>query len=142
MTQNQNRPRWVESLENYSKALDSLNKVVELSQQKTLSEFEQDSLIKRFEFTYEEAVKTLTRYLEYEGHHDLKGSRTAFRRGVKINLLTDGQDWMDMIECRNAGAHNYSDVKAEKISEKVLNTFYPMLVDFKKKLSDLMEDKG
>ncbi|QGP52190.1 hypothetical protein PsalN5692_03698 (plasmid) [Piscirickettsia salmonis] len=31
MTQNQNRPRWVESLENYSKALDSLNKVVELS---------------------------------------------------------------------------------------------------------------
>ncbi|QGP61569.1 Nucleotidyltransferase substrate binding protein like protein (plasmid) [Piscirickettsia salmonis] len=50
MTQNQNRPRWVESLENYSKALDSLNKVVQLSQQKTLSEFERDSLIKRFEF--------------------------------------------------------------------------------------------
>ncbi|AKP74981.1 hypothetical protein Psal006b_03406 (plasmid) [Piscirickettsia salmonis] len=77
MTQNQNRPRWVESLENYSKALDSLNKVVELSQQKTLSEFERDSLIKRRKRRY------LGRYFA----HPMMQNRRAKRDDYKPSAV-------------------------------------------------------
>ncbi|ALB24569.1 hypothetical protein [Piscirickettsia salmonis] len=42
-----------------------------------------------FEFTYEEAVKTLTRYLEYEGHHGaVAKSYREFQKGYFLVLAT------------------------------------------------------
>ena len=54
--------KWIERLDIFIRALDKLSNVVTLSRQHSLNEYERDSLIKRFEFTYEMAWMALARF--------------------------------------------------------------------------------
>ncbi len=49
-----------------------------------------EGVLQRFEFTHELAWKTLKDYLEYEGHQNITGSRTAVRLAFNLGLLEDG----------------------------------------------------
>jgi len=51
--------KWLERLGIFKNAIARMAEVIELSKQRTLNQFERDSLIKRFEFTYEMAWKLM-----------------------------------------------------------------------------------
>jgi len=53
------QPKWLERLSIFKNAITRMAEVVELSKQRTLNQFERDSLIKRFEFSYEMAWKLM-----------------------------------------------------------------------------------
>jgi nucleotidyltransferase substrate binding protein (TIGR01987 family) len=66
-----------------------------------------DLAVKRFEFTYEMAWKTIKRYLDYEGI-EARFPRACFKEAYSQKLITDQQVWLDMIEQRNLSSHVYN----------------------------------
>ncbi len=58
--------RWQQRFDNYSRALQVLERGVALAGQRQLSELEQPGLIQGFEFTHELAWKLLQDYLQHQ----------------------------------------------------------------------------
>ncbi len=121
--------RWIQRFDNFKRALATLRRAVDLSEQRPLSELEQQGLIQGFEFTHELAWNVLKDYLEERGFVGIIGSRNATREAFKNNLLTDGQVWMDMIKARNQTSHTYKTELAEVIAKDILTVFYPAFVE-------------
>ncbi|MEI6094039.1 MAG: nucleotidyltransferase substrate binding protein [Gammaproteobacteria bacterium] len=130
-------PRWVQRLENYTKALGQLNDAVELSQQRKLSYLEKQGLIQAFEFTHELAWNTLKDYFTYQGNTAITGSSDATREAFKFNLIQDGEGWMEMIQSRNQTSLTYNLQIANEIESKICQQYCLLFNELLKKLSDI-----
>ena len=129
--------RWIQRLQNYGKALDTLRRAVALAETRELSELEQQGLIQGFEFTHELAWKVLKDYLEEQGFVGIIGSKNASREAFKNGLLTDGQVWMDMIKARNETSHTYNTKLAEEISNDILTRFFSAFAEMETRFKTL-----
>lgn len=58
---------------------------------------------------------------------------------VCLNLIEEGEVWMDMIESRNQTSHTYNEKTAKAIVQAVLNNYYQEFLKLQKKLKDLQE---
>ncbi|RCX03402.1 nucleotidyltransferase substrate binding protein (TIGR01987 family) [Marinomonas foliarum] len=128
--------RWKQRFQNYKKALLQLNEAVEAYDEKSPNIIK-EGVLQRFEFTHELAWKVLKDYLEYEGHQNITGSRTATRLAFNIGLIQDGQIWMDMIESRNKTVHAYDASILETEFSKVRESYNACFIQLKEKLSTL-----
>lgn len=128
--------RWEQRLESYHKALSRLAEIVNASKLRALNDFERDGLVQRFEFTHELSWKLMKAYAEYQGYDGMGGSRDATRKAFEMNLIPDGQIWMDMIKSRNDISHNYDDEIATDVVDNILNVFYLELVSFYCKMDE------
>ena len=124
--------RWKQRFSNYQKALGQLQKFVDKGD---LSELEEQGLIKAFEYTYELAWNTLKDFLEFRGQSDLFGSRDAIQKAFQLNLIEDGEGWMDMLKSRNRTSHTYNAETAREISKAVTTVYYPLFQKLNKKLA-------
>ncbi|MFA7347813.1 MAG: nucleotidyltransferase substrate binding protein [Desulfurivibrionaceae bacterium] len=120
--------RWKQRFDNYTNALQTLSRAVELSRQRDLSELEQQGMIQGFEFTHELAWNVLKDYLEEQGFVGIVGSRNATREAFRNGLLNDGETWMDMIKARNLALHTYAPHIAEDVAKNILTRFHPAFV--------------
>lgn len=120
--------RWRQRFNNYLKALQALQRAVVLSEQRALSELEEQGLIQGFEFTHELAWNVLKDYLQEQGFVGLVGSKDATRAAFKNALIADGEAWMDMIKARNLTSHTYNTEVAESIVHDILQRFHPAFV--------------
>jgi nucleotidyltransferase substrate binding protein (TIGR01987 family) len=127
--------RWKQRFNNYTQALQTLRRAVELSRQRDLSELEEQGLIQGFEFTHELAWNVLKDYLEEQGVIGIIGSKNATREAFKNGLISDGETWMDMIKARNLTSHTYNPDIAGSIAKDILTRFYPALADMEKRFS-------
>ncbi len=98
-----------------------------ITQERTLTELEQQGLIKGFEFSHELAWNVLKDYLDYQGIADLVGSRDATRTAFQNGLIQDGEVWMEMIKARNLSSHIYLADVASAIVADIQSRFYPAL---------------
>lgn len=128
--------RWEQRLESYHKALSRLAEIVNASKLRALNDFERDGLVQRFELTHELSWKLMKAYAEYQGYDGIGGSRDATRKAFEMNLIPDGQIWMDMIKSRNDISHNYDDEIATDVVDNILNVFYLELVSFYCKMNE------
>lgn len=145
--------RWAQRFSNYVKALDKLRQSVEYINHNlidkddepiededagnVLDEMIKEGLIQRFEYTHELAWNVMKDYAEYQGNSNVGGSRDATREAFQLNLITNGQVWMDMISSRNKTSHTYNEATANEIYAKILNDYFPAFLEFKK----IMEEK-
>ena len=69
-----------------------------------------DSLIQRFEFTYELTHKTLREFMKYLGV-TLENSfpRTIYKKAYVNNLISNDKVWISLLEDRNSTLHIYSE---------------------------------
>ena len=69
-----------------------------------------DSLIQRFEFTYELTHKTLKEFMKYLGV-TLENSfpRTIYKKAYVNNLISDDSVWINLLEDRNCTSHIYNE---------------------------------
>ena len=125
--------RWKQRFSNYQKALGQLHKFVDKGE---LSELEEQGLIKAFEYTYELAWSTLKDFLEFRGQSDLFGSRDAIQKAFQLNLIEDGEGWMDMLKSRNRTSHSYNQETAREISNAVTTVYYALFQKLNKKLAN------
>lgn len=125
--------RWKERLKSYSKALFQLESAL---QQKQFSVLEKDGVIKRFEFTFELAWKTLQDKLYDEGYLTTKGPKPVIKQAFNNGLITDGQAWMDMLTDRNNSTHLYDESAAVSIFDRIQITYFKLLQELKSKLEN------
>ena len=125
--------RWKERLKSYSKALLQLESAL---QQKQFSALEKDGVIKRFEFTFELAWKTLQDKLYDEGYLTTKGPKPVIKQAFNNGMITDGQAWMDMLTDRNNSTHLYDESTAVSIFDRIQITYFTLLQELKSKLEN------
>ncbi|GHV82975.1 nucleotidyltransferase [Spirochaetia bacterium] len=128
--------RWKQRFSNYKSALAKLSDAVKYINATTdehnavLNEIVKEGLIQRFEYTHELAWNVMKDYALYQGNNTIGGSRDATREALSLKLMDNGDIWMDMIRSRNETSHTYNSETAEIVVSKIVNDFYPALLDF------------
>ena len=133
--------RWIQRFSNYRKALVKMSQAVKLISEKMdwgeeVDELLEEGLIQRFEYTHELAWNVMKDYEVYQGYTDIHGSRDAIRKALQIGII-DNELWMKSIADRNLTSHDYDDETADAILEAILSTYYPLFVEFEKKMLPL-----
>ncbi|WP_292992772.1 nucleotidyltransferase substrate binding protein [Nitrosomonas sp.] len=123
--------RWQQRFANYKKALLQLQSAVDLSKQRALSQLEKQGVIQAFEFTHELAWNMLKDFLRDQGNQNIKGSKDATREAFKVELISDGEQWMAMIQSRNISSHTYDERTAELLVDTIIRNYYPLFVTLK-----------
>ena len=129
--------RWKQRFSNYKKALNQLTCAVTLSQQRPLSELEQQGLIQAFEYTHELSWNLLRDYLREQGNQTIYGSKDAIREAFNVDLIQDGEIWMDMIQNRNQTSHTYNLETAQAIAHNIISQFFPLFVSLQNTMQKL-----
>lgn len=129
--------RWTQRFANYQRALARLREAVVLQQTRPLSDLEQQGLIQAFEFTHELAWNVMKDFFLYQGNGTpITGSRDAVREAFAVQLVVDGQAWMDMIKSRNQSSHSYNSDTAKSIASEVVNRYLPLFEAFALRMAE------
>ena len=115
--------RWLQRLDNYNKALNSLFQDVELATARKLSEIERRGLIQAFEYTYELSWNTIKDFYESIGETEIQGSKDAFRMAFNRGLVSN-KDLIETVKSRQLTSHTYNEETANKILSDVVNKYY------------------
>lgn len=83
-----------------------------------------DSVIQRFEFTYELTHKTLQELMKYEGV-TLENTfpRTIYKKAYANGLIKDEKLWLNLLEDRNKTSHMYSESLANEIAKHIKESY-------------------
>lgn len=133
--------RWKQRFQNFSKALMQLTDAINLQQQRPLSKLEKQGFIKAFEFTHELAWKVMKDYFYYQGNTSITGSRDASREAFQNNIITDGDNWMTMIQSRNKAVHSYDETTVNEIIEITISTYHPLFLAFERQFQSFINDR-
>ena len=123
--------RWLQRLENYGRALATLQRALQTARERPLSELEEQGLIQAFEFTHELSWLLLKDYWVDQGVSGISGSRDAVREAVVRELLPAGSEdtWMAMIRSRNLTSHTYNPELAREIAALIVQRYGPALLE-------------
>ncbi|TKB97537.1 nucleotidyltransferase substrate binding protein [Pedobacter cryophilus] len=143
--------RWEQRFSNYKKALYKLDEAVDYiklhvinmpkdleNTNLVLDEIIREGLIQRFEYTHELAWNVMKDYAEYQGNTNITGSRDASREAFLMNLVKDGEVWMDMIKSRNKTSHTYNEVTASEIFQNIIDHYHTAFHQFQLKMETLL----
>ncbi len=146
--------RWQQRFSNYQKALQKLSEAVGYvensldteshltkEEDSIVDEIVREGIIQRFEYTHELAWNVMKDYEDYQGNSLIGGSRDATREAFHINLITEGNVWMDMIASRNKTSHTYNEQTASEIFQKIQFEYYPAFIAFEKVMLFKLEEE-
>ena len=131
-------PKWHERLAIYKNAINRLTEVVALNKQRSLNQFERDSLIKRFEFSYEMAWKLMMSYEKENGVSEVLGSKDVIRQAFRLSLVNNGEAWLEMVDTRNRTSHLYDEEMATDVMDEIIYTYYPLLMELRDTMVQMM----
>lgn len=141
--------RWEQRFGNFNKALrrleDSINYIkrnysdIESLENDedfdhALNDLIKQGLIQSFEFTHELAWNVIKDFATYQGNPVIRGSRDATREGFAMDLIDNGEVWMEMIKSRNETSHTYEDATATEIFGKIIREYFPAFKRFQQKM--------
>jgi nucleotidyltransferase substrate binding protein (TIGR01987 family) len=114
---------------NFEKALNRLNEVLDLYREEPHNTIYQDALIKRHEFTWELAWKTLYEYMNEAGIEVMKATKPTLKQAFRIDLIQSQDIWQDMAEDRNFGVHRYDESEAKALAQRIITSYNKTLSD-------------
>ncbi|MEJ2054689.1 MAG: nucleotidyltransferase substrate binding protein [Calditrichaceae bacterium] len=117
--------RWRQRYENYKKSLNLLSDHLDYNKS---SELERAGIIQFFEMTFELSWKLLKDYLVSQGYI-VNSPREAIKQAFQAEVIENGEIWIEALSSRNLLSHTYDEDKAIEISEKIVNQFYPELLN-------------
>ena len=123
--------RWKQRFQNYRKALAQLQEFMDHGE---LNKFEEQGLIKAFEYTYELAWNTIKDFYTYQGVTEIQGSRDAFKMAASRGLILNVEVWMEMVNSRIKTVHTYDEEIAEEIAEDIAELYFPMFIQLQTRL--------
>lgn len=122
---------------NLKKAYSRLKEVSDLYDGK--DDIIRDSLIQRFEFTYELTHKTLREFMKYLGV-TLENSfpRTIFKKAYVNNLISDDKVWINLLEDRNSTSHIYNENLADEVADRIVKYYVDAISELVDNLEKLL----
>lgn len=127
--------RWQQRFINFEKALAQLTEFIKKGE---LNKFEEQGLVKCFEYNHELAWNVMKDFLRDDGIKDIFGSKTATKQAFNKGLIDNGEIWMEMIESRNESVYTYNEETADKIASKIVNDYYYEIIKFYNKMKSLL----
>jgi len=122
--------------EDFFKAIKRLEESIKEFGKNTNNDFVRDSVIQRFEFTFELGWKCLADFLiEKSGSIPAKAPRPVFMFAWQAGYLKEETPWNIMLEDRNMMSHTYKEDVATVIAQRVCKDHIKAL----KNLSDLFQ---
>lgn len=125
--------RWKQRFENYKKSYELLAKYVD---QEEYTELEQAGLIQIFEMAFELSWKVMKDYLESEGY-EISSPREAIKKSFEIELIQDGDIWLEALTSRNTTVHTYDKSKIEELVDVIKEEYFPLLESLYETLEEL-----
>jgi nucleotidyltransferase substrate binding protein (TIGR01987 family) len=121
-----------DALERFKKSLEIFKKTEEGSHLYTLI---RDSVIQRFEFTFDIFWKCLKDVLSEKYKINIASPRFIFRESFTQQLITkqELEVFENMINDRNNTSHGYDEMMSEKIARKALS-HYDYMINVSKKI--------
>lgn len=116
------RERFVQQVEHYERALARLLEVLEMSESAVV----RDSIIKRFEFTFEMAWKAMYRWLRAKDVEIVEEPFEVIPRAFNAGLIDDDAGWTEVRKARNKTSHTYDEKKAIEVSALVRTMAVPL----------------
>ncbi len=134
--------KFQDKLEKLNLAYNSLKEMIEFGNTANISlekfdEALRDSIIKKFEYTFELSWKTIKAYLEEEGYEEMSSPRKVLKQAFESNIITDEEVWSNMLEARNSTAHTYDEEKAIYYEDVIKNKYIKKLDELIKKLNEV-----
>lgn len=119
-------------IENLTKAVARLGEVVALD---VTNPIFRDSLIQRFEFTYEQAWKALYAFMQNEGLSFDSYPKSIFKTAYAHGFIDSEASWLGMIADRNIASHEYCEDKIDDVAHDIRTSYYPQLLKLAQRLS-------
>ena len=122
---------------NLKKAYQRLVEVANLYDGK--NEIIRDSLIQRFEFTYELTHKTLQEFFKYSGiTMENSFPRTIYKKAYVNNLISDDKVWINLLEDRNCTSHIYNENLADEVARRIVDKYVDAIGELVNNLEKLL----
>lgn len=119
--------RWKQRFANLDQAYELLEEALRRGIG-SLNQLEKEGLTQRFEYTFELAWKTLKDYLEESGIQlSIVTPREVLKEAFAANVISDGAQWIRMLDHRNLLSHTY-DVKRFELAIQELDASYIVLI--------------
>lgn len=129
--------RWKQRFNSFLKDFSQLESAVVLSDERDLSDLEEQGMIQAFEYTHELAWKMTKDFLEEKGNNELFGSKDTSRLAFKLGIIENGEVWMEMIKSRNLTSHTYNQDTAKTIVFDIKSRYFSEFEKIKIKLESL-----
>ncbi|MCC7443134.1 MAG: nucleotidyltransferase substrate binding protein [Bdellovibrionales bacterium] len=99
------------SVQPLERALQSLERAV----QQPKNEFNRDSVVQRFEYTFELCWKVLKKVIEADRPLQDQSVRSILREAHVEGLVSDVELWFEFQKARNLTSHTYNEDVAEEV---------------------------
>ncbi len=104
--------RFALALEHFEKSLARLKEALAQDE----DDFIRDSIIQRFEFTFETAWKAMYRWLRMRGNDVDEEAYSVIPTAFERRLISDVNAWGDMRKARNQTSHTYDQSIAMEVA--------------------------
>lgn len=130
--------RWEQRFDSYKKGLAQLTKFIDRQE---LNELEEQGLIQAFEYTHELAWKLLRAFLkDKDPQENIYGSKDATRKSFNLDLIKDGDAWMDMIKDHNRTSHTYNQDVARTIANSIRHKYFKAFIALRTKMQSIQDE--
>jgi len=126
--------RYKQRFENFEKSFLLLQHALNISEPSIV---EKAGIIQFFEITFELSWKLMKDYLSYIGY-DIKSPREAIKTSFSIEIIIDGEIWLDALSDRNLTVHTYDESQANEIYMKIERVYFKLLQELYAKFQDLV----
>jgi len=99
------------NLDPLKKALTSLERSIVQPK----NEFTRDSVIQRFEYTFELSWRLMPQWIEADRALDDNSVKGILREGAKLGLIDNLELWFELQRTRNLTSHTYNENVAEEV---------------------------
>lgn len=127
------RDRFELARQQYNQALDRLHEVIDLDENDII----RDSLIQRFEFTYELAWKSMFYWMKDQGEQVPEMQNPIIQAAFRCELINDPALWEDIKKQRDETSHTYNEPKAVFVSAFVRTKALPAFDVLREKINTL-----
>ncbi len=130
---NQKEIRYKQRFSNFEKAFIQLQTAVGRFDE--LDDLAKEGMVQRFEYTFELAWKTLKDFIESNGELE-RSPRDVIKKSFQLEIINDGEKWLEMLENRNLMAHTYNENTFVKIVNMIKEEYFmeiEKLIEFFKK---------
>jgi nucleotidyltransferase substrate binding protein (TIGR01987 family) len=104
--------RFALALDHFEKSLARLNEALAQNE----DDFIRDSIIQRFEFTFETSWKAMYRWLRARGNEVDEEAYSVIPMAFERRLISDVKAWGDMRKFRNQTSHTYDQSIAMEVA--------------------------
>jgi nucleotidyltransferase substrate binding protein (TIGR01987 family) len=115
--------RFVLALNHFEKALGRLKEVLA---EPTETSIVRDSIIQRFEFTFESSWKAMYRWLRARGNDLDEEAASTIPAAFARRLIESEKGWGDMRKFRNKTSHTYDETLAIEVAAFVRHEAVPL----------------